>query len=144
MRSANGTSEPVIGLDTNVLVRWLTADDPVAYDRVSRLVAEAENDSLYLSDTVLVELVWVLTRTYKLARPEAHGVLETLLDTRQFVCADRGLCLEALRFAEESGCDFADALVSVANRDAGCKTTLTFDHKAARLPLMTLVEEAAP
>lgn len=131
----------MIGVDTNVLVRWLTADDPVAYRRVSQLISEAGHDSLFLSNTVLVELVWVLTRTYKLARLEALGALEALLDARQFVCADRGLCLEALRLAQENECDFADALVSVTNRDAGCQTTLTFDHKAARLPLMTLLEE---
>ena len=134
----------MIGVDTNVLVRWLTADDATAYKRVVRLVADSGDDGLYLSDTVLVELVWVLTRTYRLGRMEALETLEALLDTRQFVCADRGLCLEALRLAQESGCDFADALAAVAKREAGCETTLTFDQKAARLPLMTLLEEPSP
>lgn len=134
----------MIGVDTNVLVRWLTADDATAYKRVVRLVADAGDDGLYLSDTVLVELVWVLTRTYRLGRMEALETLEALLDTRQFVCADRGLCLEALRLAQESGCDFADALVAVTNREAGCETTITFDQRAARLPSMTLLEEPSP
>ncbi|WP_158541669.1 PIN domain-containing protein [Pelagibacterium lacus] len=131
----------MIGIDINVLVRWLTADEEITYKRAERLVAEAGDDGLYLGDTVLVELVWVLTRTYRFGRETALATLETLLDMREFVCADRGLCLEALCLAQANGCDFADALVAVRNREAGCVTTVTFDQKAARLPFMTLVEE---
>src|SRR5690606_1245579 len=78
-RFENETSDRLIGVDTNVLVRWLTADDATAYKRVVRLVADSGDDGLYLSDTVLVELVWVLTRTYRLGRMEALETLEALL-----------------------------------------------------------------
>lgn len=134
----------MIGVDTNVLVRWLTADNEDEHVRATRLVTGAGESGLYLSDIVLIELVWVLLKTYKMRREAVMSAVENILDTREFVFAGRGLALEAVHMAQQHGCDFADALLSVRNREAGCMTTATFDRKAGRLPAMTPVEDILP
>lgn len=131
----------MIGLDTNVLIRWLTADDPHAHALAARLIAEAGDDGLYVGPIVLIELFWVLTRTYKMSRIDTLAAVETLLDMREFVFANRSLALEAVRMAQQNGYDLADALIGGINREAGCVTTITFDHKAGSLASMTRVED---
>lgn len=130
----------VIGVDTDVLVRWLVADDADQYALAASVISEAATDEIYISLIVLIELTWVLTRTYKYPREDVLAMVENLLDMREIVLPDRGLALEAVGFSREHGCEFADALLGVLNRDAGCSTTATFDRRASRLSVMTLLD----
>lgn len=120
----------MIGIDTNVLVRYLTLDDVDQVERVDRLVQRAleRDERLHVDGVVLCETAWVLRTAYDLPRSEIAEAFERILDTRQFAIEDRDSARRALdAFAEGPG-DFADYLIGERNRRAGCKTTMTFDR----------------
>jgi predicted nucleic-acid-binding protein len=127
----------VIGIDTNVLVRYLTLDDVDQVERVDRLVQRAleRDEPLHVDGVVLCETAWVLRTAYDLPRGEIAEAFERILDTRQFAIEDRDSARRALNaFAEGPG-DFADYLIGERNRRAGCKTTMTFDRALAESSL---------
>ncbi len=88
---------------------------------------------------VLCELVWVLESGYGYSRDQLGEFMESLLHTRQFEFESRDAALAALRQYRQGKADFADALIGAANRSIGCKTTVTFDRKAAGLDTFTLL-----
>ena len=120
------------GLDTNVLARYLLADEPEQTRAAQGLIegAEARGEVLYLCTIVLCELVWVLrSAPYHLDRPAIASVLETLLDTGTFEIQDRELARRALADFREGRADFSDYLLGWVHRKAGCEETVTFDRK---------------
>jgi len=120
------------GLDTNVLLRFLTADDPEQSPVSRRLIEEVEaaNDRLHLSILVLVELVWVLRGSrYKLSRSEIADLLDGLLDTAVFEFQDRDLVSRAAAAFRTGPADFSDYLIGEVDRQAGCTATMTFDRR---------------
>jgi predicted nucleic-acid-binding protein len=125
------------GLDTNVLVRYLTQDD-ASQSRKANAVFEramAGGERLHVDAVVLCELVWVLRTAYGHDRATVASTLEKLLDAAQLSIDGRDLVREAARrYAAGSG-DFADHVLGLRNRAAGCDTTLTFDraHKGSDL-----------
>lgn len=130
----------MIGLDTNVLVRFLTQDDPEQGRLASDLVAGlSEVDPGYVCREVMVELVWVLERAYRLSRPEIADALDALLAARELMieAADRvGLAAQRYR---QGGAGFADQMIALAGQGAGCRSTATFDRKAAATPGVVLL-----
>lgn len=118
------------GIDTNVLVRLLVADDVRQAERARAYVAE--NAPCWLNRVVLCETVWVLERLYGLSRVRIATAFEQLLDTRQFEIEDVD-AIQAGIAAIEGGFDFADVVIAVTNQLHGCETTATFDRKASRL-----------
>jgi predicted nucleic-acid-binding protein len=124
----------VIGVDTNVLVRYFTQDDP----RQSPLAKRFINDTLtreapgYVNLVTLAETVWVLRRVYGIERHEAAEVIATLLAGAQLQIDRRATVRQALQDYSAGGADFADCLIARLNAEAGCKRTVTFDRKAAR------------
>jgi predicted nucleic-acid-binding protein len=123
----------VIGLDTNVLIRSLVAGQSEEGERARNLLAGRCSPAApaFLNHVVLCEAVWVMTRTYRYSREQILEALATILATPAFLVADRPLVEEAARIFETTGADFADALIGVLNRRAGCTTTYTFDRRAA-------------
>lgn len=120
------------GLDTNVLIRFLIADDPVQAEAVKREVDDARrrNERLFLSAVVLCELIWTLRgKPYALKRESLSELLDKLLADELFEIEDRGSVQHALRDYRRGPADFADYLVGWKNREAGCRDTLTFDGK---------------
>lgn len=134
----------MIGLDTNVLVRFLTQDDPgqgrLASEALGRLTPAEPG---WICREVMIELVWVLERAYHLSRPEIAEAIDGLLGARELVveAADR-VGRAAARY-RQGGAGFADQMIALAGQEAGCQSTLTFDRKAAGLPGMTLLEAAS-
>lgn len=127
------------GLDTNVLVRYFTQDDPVqsvAAERCIQSTCTADQPGL-IHAVVLCELVWVLETAYGYSRDQIVNVLDLVLRTRQLQVQDREIMREALTVYRSGKADFADAVIGHGNRTAGCETTYTFDQKAARLPEFT-------
>jgi predicted nucleic-acid-binding protein len=120
----------MIGLDTNVLVRYLVQDDPVQSRRAERAIAAAAGagERLFLGIIVLCELVWVLETAYGYAQGEIQGALEQILLTDQFEIEESDDVWLALGDYRTSGADFADALIGRRNLGAGCARTLTFDR----------------
>jgi predicted nucleic-acid-binding protein len=116
----------VIGLDTNVLLRYLVRDDPAQVARADRAL---ERDERFLIDSiVLCELVWVLEAGYGFSRTEITGALESILATAQFEIESKDLALAALDDFRESVADFSDCLLGRRNRAAGASETVTFDR----------------
>jgi predicted nucleic-acid-binding protein len=121
----------VIGLDTNVLVRYLTQDDPVQARRANAVVAAAREKSerCRLDSVVLCELVWVLRGAYGYDKPTVIDVLERILMTAQFDIGEKDLVRRALEDHRLGAGDFADYLIGHSNREAGCASTATFDRR---------------
>lgn len=121
----------MIGLDTNVVVRFLTQDDVVQSAQAATVFASlTEEEPGFLCREVMVELVWVLERSYHLSRTDIAGAIDELLASREIVVeeADRvGLATELYR---QGGAGFSDQMIAIGGRDAGCDMVLTFDRKA--------------
>lgn len=119
----------MIGLDTNVLVRFLTEDDPEQSPRAVALIEGAldEGERLFVTQIVLCELVWVLDSVYGYPREEIVAAVSDLLRARQLVIEDLDSARTALdRYAAEGG-DFADFLIVERCRAAGCGRVASFD-----------------
>lgn len=129
----------MIGLDTNIVVRYLLQDDRgqarIATGVFERLTAESPG---FLSVVTMVELVWVLESSYELAREQVAQAIAGLLAARELVVDRAETVGLALRVYQSGKADFADALVAGIGRQAGCKQTLTFNAMAARDAGMTL------
>jgi predicted nucleic-acid-binding protein len=125
----------MIGLDTNVLVRYLVQDDPTQTRRVNALIdrAAAQETAMFINHVVMCELAWVLGRGYGYARTALTEVIEKILLGRQFEIEKKDLVWTALADFKASRADFADCLIGVTNKLAGCESTLTFDRSAASL-----------
>ena len=124
----------MIGLDTNVLVRYIVQDDPEQAAAVARLIegqCTAQSPG-YVSVPVLVELVWVLTTAYHYERAVVILVIRQILRTAEFVVEDRDTVWAALREFESGAADFADYVIAHRNHARGCTRTYTFDLRAAR------------
>jgi len=122
----------VRGLDTNVLLRYLMADDleqsPIA--RALLDTAEEAGDRFFLSLVALCELCWTLRgRPYSLDRIDLSNVVGKLLEARLFEIQDRDLVRRALADYRQGRADFADYLIGRLNRSAGCSDTVSFDGK---------------
>lgn len=130
----------MIGLDTNLLVRYLTQDDAAQSKQAARIIdaAIAADEDLYLNHIVVCELTWVLSRAYGYAKDELLGVLEKILAAGQFAFEDKDCLWRALEAFRSSRADFADGLIGVKNSTAGCRTTVTLDRAAAGLGNFTL------
>lgn len=132
----------MIGLDTNVVLRALLLDQEVEGVRARELVKRryADQESAFINHLVLCEAAWVLARTYRYSRQQIHDALLTVLATPAFVIPERDLVDEALQIFHATRADFADALIGVLNRRAGCATTYTFDRRAAATADFSIVE----
>jgi predicted nucleic-acid-binding protein len=123
------------GLDTNVLIHLIVADDPDQAAAAERYIRRecAPDTPCLINRVVLCELVWVLERAYGYARSDIARAMEALLRTAQFRCEDADAAWAALRAYRTGAGDFADAVIGRSNRRQGCEATGTFDRKAARL-----------
>ncbi|MFC3167242.1 MULTISPECIES: PIN domain-containing protein [Paracoccus] len=134
----------MIALDTNVLVRFLVQDDPQQTAQANAVFAELTAESpAWLCREVLVELVWVLERAYRLPRADIAGALDGLLAAQEVVVEnpDRvGLAVERYR---QGGAGFSDHLIALASRDAGCRAIFSFDRQAVARAGMTMVPTLA-
>jgi predicted nucleic-acid-binding protein len=124
----------MIALDTNVIVRFLVADDRRQATRARSVVstAVAQNVQLYVSDIVACEVVWVLETAYGFQRREIASVLNQLLHARHLKFRSTELMLEALEAYEVGKGDFADYLIRANAMNAGCEAVLTFDKALHR------------
>ena len=131
----------MIGLDTNVLVRYVAQDDAKQSPKATRLIESLSADAPgYVSIVSIIELVWVLTGCYKSTKGEICEVLETLLRTKEIVVAHADTVWKALRLFKEGKADFADCLIERSANEAGCSYTATFDRDAAAYSGMKLVD----
>jgi predicted nucleic-acid-binding protein len=130
----------MIGLDTNVVVRYLTQDDATQTVSAVKLMDSLSPDSPgFLSLIVIVELFWVLDTCYLFKKKEIEQVMETLLRSKELVIERAEIVWQALRKFSASRADFADCLIERCGHAAECKHTFTFDQSAAAAAGMRLL-----
>ena len=126
----------MIGLDSNILVRFFTHDDPdqtaVAVDIIENRLSIDEPG--FVSLIVLAETSWVLRRRYHYSWREVGGALKALAQLSAVRLESEREAFTAISAAAEDGAELADMLIAALARKAGCSVTLTFDEGAARLP----------
>jgi predicted nucleic-acid-binding protein len=131
----------VIGLDTNVIVRYVVQDDARQSAAATRLIERSlspENPG-FIGCITLCETAWVLAECYGAGREKIGQVLEGLLASKQLVVEQPEAAWKALRAWRGSSADFADALIGQIVAANGGAKTVTFDRAAAKLPGLELL-----
>ena len=125
----------MIGLDANVVIRYLAQDDPVQSPIATELIERklSEEDPGFLSVVVTVETAWALERSYGLCDLEIAAAIERLLEADAFVVESEQEVFAAMIALREGHGSFADALIGALAASAGCSRTVTFERKALRL-----------
>ena len=123
-------------LDTNILVRYLTQDDPVQSAKATELIERRLNEENpgFISLVAMVETAWVLERSYALPEGKIAAAIERLLQADVLVVESEQEAFTAMIALKQGHGSFADALIGALGAKAGCSRTLTFDQKALRLP----------
>jgi predicted nucleic-acid-binding protein len=118
------------GLDTNVLVLYLTLDDAAQAAVATKVIEDAARtgEPLFVSPVVLCEVVWVLEAAYRLGRDEVLGAVEAILRTAQLHFEDKDVLWLALSDYRDGPGDFADYVIGRSGAAAGCASTVTFDR----------------
>ena len=130
----------MIGLDTNVLVRYLVQDDDAQSVLASRLIEEtiSIDNPGYITLISLVEVVWVLHSCYSVNKSKLCTMIRMILETKQFLVEQSESCYRALKLFEDGNGDFSDALIVTCGKDVGCSETMTFDKKAKSVGMTLL------
>jgi len=122
----------MIGLDTNILVRYVTQDHSAQTAAAVKVIDSLTSESPgFLSLVVIVELVWVLQFSYRFRKPEVEQVLEGLLRSKELVLERAEVVALALRKFRNSRANFADCVIERCGHAAECQYVLTFDNDAA-------------
>jgi predicted nucleic-acid-binding protein len=131
----------VIAVDTNVLARLILQDDAAQHARAHQLFLDhaGEAGAIWVSDMVLIELVWVLTRAAGRSRADVVVALQAITDNTTLRLESPRAIREATRLYQAGPADFADCLLSVQAREAGADQIHTFDRKMRGLPGITLL-----
>ena len=131
----------MIGLDTNVLVRYLAQDDRTQSPLATRFIegSLSQDEPGFVPTIVLCELVWVLETSYEFDRERITTVLDGLLRAQQLKFEDPDAASQALRDFRTSKADYVDCLVQRIGSMAGCTHTVTFDRAASRIAGMRLL-----
>jgi predicted nucleic-acid-binding protein len=130
----------MIGLDTNVIVRYIMLDDPKQSAKAIHLIESLDADHQgFISVVSMIELYWVLSACYELTRDQMVQAFDGLLRTKEIVVDRADQVHRALRVFENGKADFADCLIERTAADFGCDQTFTFDVKAAKHAGMTLI-----
>ena len=131
----------MIGLDTNVLARYIADDDASQSAAAARVIESLSAESPgFVPLVVIAELVWVLQFSYRFNKSEIAGVVEKLLRSAELTIEKAEIVAQALREFRVSRADFADCLIERCAHGAGCQYTVTFDKRAASLGEMRLIE----
>jgi predicted nucleic-acid-binding protein len=125
----------MIGLDTNVLVRYLAQDDAIQSPQATQIIEHQlrEERPGFISLVTLVETVWVLHRVYGLSNQEVAAAVELILQADTLVVQNEQEAFTAMVALKTGAGSFPDALIGALGEWAGCSATLTFDKKAKRL-----------
>ena len=125
----------MVGLDTNIIVRYLAQDDPVQSPKAVQIVERrlTEDSPGFVSLVTMVETVWVLDRLYGLSGQEIAAAIQRMLQSDSLSIQNEQEVFTAMMALRAGQASFADALVGALGVWTGCSVTLTFDKKAARL-----------
>lgn len=131
----------MIGLDTNILVRYLAQDDPAQSPKATDILEHrlTEKNPGFVSVVAMVETVWVLDRAYGFTAQEIATAVERLLQIEVLVVENEQEVFSAMVALKQGRGSFADALIAELGARVGCTCTLTFDQETVRLSGFELV-----
>ena len=130
----------MIGLDTNILVRYITQDDSKQAQLANALMDNLDENSLgFVSMVTVVELSWVLETSYSFSREQFTAVMQTLLSVDTIKLDNAVSVASAVRAYSSSKADFSDCLIERLCASAGCSKTMTFDRAAVKSAGMRLL-----
>ncbi len=130
----------MIGLDANVLVRYITQDDKKQAALANSLIESLDDASPgFVTLVTVVELSWVLESVYNFTRQQFAEVMQTLMTVDTIKLDRAAVVASAVRVYAGSKADFSDCLIERLSASAGCEQTMTFDKGAAKMAGMVLV-----
>lgn len=131
----------MIGVDTNVLIRLLIEESPEQTALAVEFFKQRSiGDPAYVSLIVIAEMAWVLRKIYRFGQDRIALALGRLLETTDIVVERADIVQWALERFDHSKIDLSDLLIAEINRQAACRSTVTFDKNAAkRIPGMELL-----
>ena len=126
----------MLGIDTNVLVRFLVRDDDAQFDKARKLIKReaVAGRHVFVNQLVLMETEWVLRSRYAVPKTQIIEAISGLLNATDVQFEDEPAIEEALFIWKDATADFADCLIGAKNRRMGCRATATFDVRASKLP----------
>ena len=126
----------MLGIDTNVLVRFLVRDDQSQFEKAQALIEResGRGETVLISQPVLLEAEWVLRSRYALTKADIHQAFSGLLESVEFTVEHWPSVEQALFLWKESPAEFADCLIGVRHLNLGCRATASFDGRALKLP----------
>lgn len=134
----------MIGLDTNVIVRYLTQDDPTQSELANQIISQSttRGEMLWIGQITLCETVWVLEKGYQITKDTLIEILHLLLETQELVFENHDIVWQALQDYQSSrSVGFADCLIGRQNSANNCIYTYTFDKCAVKeLPMFHLLK----
>ena len=130
----------MIGLDTNVVIRYLTQDDPKQTVITNELIEKklSAQEPGYITLITLVEITWVLESCYGQSKDSILDVIHSLLITKQLVIEQADLVYMAANNYGIGNADFSDSLITVLSKNNGCERVVTFDKKAVSVGMELL------
>ena len=132
----------MIGIDTNILIRYLTQDDKEQSSLAETIIDKyaTKPQSIFINNIVMCELIWVLARGYKYKKEQIVSVVRQILSTLEFSFEKQNILWEALEEYEQKNLDFSDALIARLNQTYSCEKTFTFDGFASQSPEFELLK----
>lgn len=126
----------MLGIDTNVLIRFLVRDDDAQFEKARKLIKRevAAGRRVFINQLVLMETEWVLRSRYAVPKNQIIEAISGLLNATDVQFEDEPAIEEALFIWKDATADFADCLIGAKNRRMGCRATATFEAKASKLP----------
>ena len=126
----------MLGIDTNVLVRFLVRDDEAQFEKARKLIKRevSAGRRVFVNQLVLMETEWVLRRRYGVMKDQIIDSISSLLDANDLQIEDEASVEEAVFLWRDSNAEFADCLIGAKNRRLGCRATASFDQKSWKLP----------
>ena len=124
----------MIGVDTNILVRYFTQDNSEQAQIVEEIIERyaTSPNSLFINNIVICELIWVLDKGYKYSKETIIAVIKQMLSTEELAFENQKSLWLALNQYSNNKLDFSDALIGELNKEFGCLETLTFDQTAIK------------
>jgi predicted nucleic-acid-binding protein len=130
----------MLGIDTNVLVRYLVRDDEIQFEKARKLIKRevTAGRRVFINQLVLLETEWVLRSRYAVPKNQLIEIFSGLLNSTDVKFEDEPAIEEAIFIWKDATVGFADCLIGAKNRRLGCRVTATFDVKASKLPGFTV------
>ena len=129
-------------LDTNIFIRFLTDDVPEKVDACEEIFKKAveKQETLFTTDLVIAEIVWVLESFYELPKNEIQDKVEKILNTPNLICPHKDLILNALILYSEKNIDYIDACNALILKENGIEELYSYDKHYDRIDWLTRLE----